>query len=59
MNFAILGVLIGILSAVASRFVPGISGAETTAIYLVVSIFTTTWHAASAWRLEPDVLRRR
>ena len=59
MNFAILGVLTGIMSAIASRFVPGISGAETTMIYVIVSIFTTTWHAAVSWRLEPVVPHRR
>ena len=55
MGFAILGVLTGILSAVASRFVPGISGIETAMIYIIVSTFTTTWHAALSWGLEPGL----
>ena len=55
MNIAIFGALVGIMSAIGSRFVPGISGIDTALIYLIVSMFTTTWHAALAWHLQPDL----
>ena len=55
MNIAIFGALVGMFSAVASRFVPGISGIDSVLIYLIVSIFTTTWHAALAWQMQPDL----
>ena len=49
MEIAMFGVLIGILSALGSLFVPGISTLESCVVYAIVSVATVAMMSALSW----------